>query len=93
MIKIIDSRGSGKTYQLMRAVADNPNGVYVSNIPEAAQYKARQYGLDIPCISYYDLLEHKTQKHKEYYVDDVELFLRCINAHIQGYADSIDNEI
>lgn len=41
MIKIINSRGSGKTYQLMRVVADNPNGVYVSNIPEAAQYKAR----------------------------------------------------
>lgn len=92
MLKILGGRGTGKTKALMREVASHPGAVYVCTNPDAAAYKAKQYGLDITCISVYDLLEHKKEKYKAYYIDEVETFLRCISGRIQGYTDSIDDE-
>lgn len=92
MLKILDTKGSGKTKKLMREVASHPGAAYVSSNPDAARYKAQQYGLEIPCVSYFDLLEHKHKQYKEYYVDEVAAFLKCVSGKIQGYTDSIDDE-
>lgn len=56
MIKIIDTRGSGKTSRLLLLAKEN-NGIIVCGNPYALKEKARNYGIDgIDFISYGDFL-------------------------------------
>lgn len=93
MLKILGGRGNGKTKELMRIISEQPNAAYVCSNPDAAKYKAKQYGYNIPCISYYDLLEHNEDNYKEYYVDELQELLSCISPKIQGYVETIDSEL
>ena len=93
MLKILGGRGNGKTKKLMQIVSERPGAAYVSTNPDAAKYKAKQYGFDIPCISFYDLLEHRSKRYEEYYIDELQELLYSISPRIQGYIETIDSEL
>lgn len=74
MVRIIDTRGSGKTSRLLLLAKEN-NGIIVCGNPYALKEKARNYGIDgIDFISYGDFLWNKTliNSNKEIYIDEID---------------------
>ena len=90
MIKIIDTRGSGKTNQLMNIAKDN-NAIFVCSNPHAMEYKAKQYNFNnIKFISYHDFVTSYEEDNK-YVIDEVEEFIKSImgNNELIGYSLTI----
>lgn len=92
MIKIIDTRGSGKTSRLLLLAKEN-NGIIVCGNPYALKEKARNYGIDgIDFMSYGDFLwgRELIDSNKEIYIDEIDgLLSNLTNAkglqEIAGY--------
>lgn len=87
MIRIVDGRGTGKTFRLMLLAKEN-NGILVCSNPKAMMVKAKEYGLSgFECASYADLFYHKFDQSKPFYIDELELFLReAFGGRIAGYS-------
>lgn len=79
MIKIIDKRGTKKTYKLMLE-ARTTRGVIVCANPRAMQEKAYGYGLiGIDFISYEQFINnYEPNDIGDYYIDELEDFVRYV---------------
>ena len=88
MYRIIDKRATGKTSRLMLLAKEN-NGIIVCKDPNIMRDKAYGYGITgINFISYREFFySHPTQP---CYIDEIDLFLKSINANVDGY--TISNE-
>jgi hypothetical protein len=92
MDRILGSRGTGKTKQLMYLAARN-NGIFVSANPKAMRVKARDYGIEMSedqFASYHDLIEPMALGHRKLYIDEVDGLLQYINPNISGYNLGLD---
>ena len=96
MIRIIDKRATGKTSRLM-LLAKETGAIIVCSNPEIYKTKAERYGIiGIDFVSYrdyfYELEKRKGGKYqgREVLIDELELFLRAIDSHINGYSLSQD---
>ncbi len=90
MIKIIASRGTGKTAQMFK-VAHEYGATIVCSYPPGLKYKAKEMGYtDLNFISYNDYLVHVLHKDnkEKYLVDELDELLQDIG--IVGYNISID---
>lgn len=91
MLRIIDSRGSGKTSRLMLIAKEN-NATLVCANPAAMEVKAQAYGLsDINFISYHDFVT--SYEEGNFVIDEIETFVQSIMGDNQliGYSLTIDN--
>lgn len=88
MIKILASRGTGKTAQLLKE-AQADNAVVVCSNPNGLEYKAKALGInDLKFMSYGEFYIHHNQDH-QYMVDEIDGLLQCMN--VIGYNMSIDD--
>lgn len=88
MIKILASRGTGKTAQLLKE-AKSTNSIIVCSNPSGLEYKAKALGIDgLHFVSYEDFFAHYNHN-KHYMVDEVDDFLKCYG--IAGYNMTIDD--
>ena len=92
MIKIIGTRGSGKTTKLLD-IAEKDGYVIVepsARAAEHARHLATKRGLDVNVISARELLyrQHRVI-HEKYLVDELKMFLASLG--IEGYSDSTDD--
>ena len=89
MIRIIGSRGSGKTTKLLKLAKDNGYVVVEPNMRmcDYAKRMAIQKEYNIKVISAHELLirQHGIREEK-YIVDELDLFLSSLG--IQGYSNS-----
>ena len=91
MHQIIGNRGSGKTYQLMELAKKN-NGVFVCSNPTAMKEKSLAYGLTgFDIISYNDFLLNDEFDGRNYFIDEMETFLRRFvgDKNVKGYSLTI----
>ena len=73
-------------------LAKENNGILVCSNPHAMQNKAKAYGLTgFDIISYYDYIEHKYDKHKMVFVDELDHFVRALNNDLSGYSLTIED--
>lgn len=87
MIKIIASRGTGKTAQLLKE-AKEAGAVVVCENPYALEYKAKKLNIDgLHFISYNDFFRGYNYDEK-YLVDEVDELLKSMN--VVGYNMSLD---
>ena len=87
MIKIIASRGTGKTAQLLKE-AKETGAIVVCENPYALEYKAKKLDIDgLHFISYNDFFCGYNYNEK-YLVDEVDELLKSMN--IVGYNMSLD---
>ena len=88
MRRIIDIKASGKTHQLLMLASTN-NGTVVCSNPYAMKTKAHAYGFDniYEFISYDDFFNHKYNKHKPIYIDELEACIKSIG-RLDGYTIS-----
>ena len=85
MYRIIDSRSSGKTSQLMLLAKENNAKIACSN-PSAMRDKANRYGITgVDFISYSELFGGK-HLHDNILIDEIEIFVsHYIDGNLQGY--------
>lgn len=86
MNRIIDYKATGKTHSLL-AVANETNGVIVSQNPYAMREKAHAYGFTngkCEFISYNDFFNHRYDNHKPVYIDELETCIKSIG-RLDGY--------
>lgn len=91
MYQIIGNRGSGKTYQLMEMAKKN-NGVLVCSNPQAMKEKSIAYGLTgFDVISYKEFLLSDEFDGRDYFIDEMETFLRRFvgDKNVKGYSLTI----
>jgi hypothetical protein len=89
MIRIIDSRASGKTSRLMLLAKEN-NGILVCNNPYAMQSKAHAYGLTgIDFVSYNAFIAGDYDTNKPVFIDEIEIFVKQFGK-VAGY--TLSNE-
>ena len=90
MERIIDKRGTGKTYKLLN-LAKNNNGVIVCSDPTIFREKAYAYGITgIDFVSFGEFLKSpEIYKYRKVYVDELEGFIRKF-PNIEGYTLSFD---
>ena len=95
MIKIIDSRSSGKTSRLLLLAKENNFPVICQN-PKRLEEKAHGYGIvGIKFYSYQNAIENGIIEEKNVLIDELELFTQTIlaknnNALCQGYSLSLE---
>lgn len=96
MIRIIDKRATGKTSRLM-LLAKETGAILVCQCPEIYKAKAERYGIiGLDFVSYrdyfYELEKRKGGKYqgREVLIDELELFLKALDSHINGYSLSQD---
>lgn len=87
MVRIMDGRGTGKTFRLMLLAKEN-KGILVCENPRAMEVKAQRYGLDgFECISYKDLVDLEYDVSKPIYIDEIDLFFRDVfGGKVAGYS-------
>lgn len=87
MVRIMDGRGTGKTFRLM-LLAKETKGILVCENPRAMEVKAQRYGLSgFECISYRDLIDHEYDEAKPVYIDEIDLFFRDVfGGKVAGYS-------
>lgn len=94
MKRIIDTRGTGKTYKLLEH-AQEVGGIVVCSHPEGMKVKAESYGFDnITCMSYGEYANENflPGSHTPIFIDELEAFLIYnISNYIEGYTISVDN--
>ena len=89
--RIVEGRGTGKTKKLMVAAKEN-NGILVYHNPSAMHSKALAYGLTgFDIISYKDYFESNYDLEKKIYIDELEIFVKCLigDDNFSGYTLSI----
>jgi len=90
MIRIIGTRGSGKTTKLLNLAEENGYVLVEPNVrmAEYARHMAIEKGLNINIISAHELLyrQHGVLKEK-YLVDELEAFL--VSLGVEGYSDRL----
>lgn len=75
MVRIIDGRGTGKTYKLLMAAHDQGATVVCSN-PHAFSDKALRYGIyGLKFLSYNEFLEGGNAVDEKIMIDELEAFL------------------
>ena len=90
MYRIIDKRGSSKTYRLM-LLAKETGAIIVCSNPEAFEYKAKAYGIDgLQFISYDDYWEMKYKVGTPILVDEIDGLLTKYD-NIIGYCLTPDD--
>ena len=88
MYRIIDGRGTGKTSRLMLLAKEN-DGIVVCKDPNIMRDKAYRYGITgINFISYREFFHSPPTQ--PCYIDEIDLFLKSINANVDGYTISED---
>jgi hypothetical protein len=90
MIKIIDSKSTGKTGRLM-LLAKESNGIIVCANPKHYEQKALNYGLvGIDFISYEGYIVNREHyKTRVVFIDEISEFLNCLGYNIKGYTESL----
>jgi hypothetical protein len=92
LIRIIDSRATGKTGRLM-LLAKETNGVIVCKDPITYKDKALRYGLvGIDFVAYHEYIDnlHKFSG-RNIYIDELSMFLTAFSGEqIKGFTESID---
>ena len=90
MIKVIGTRGSGKTIRLLNLAAENGYVIVEPNamIADHVRYMATEKGLNVNVISAHELLrrQHVVVREK-YLVDELEMFMASLG--IVGYSDEL----
>lgn len=91
MYRIIDSKASGKTRQLMEIAKEN-KAIFVCGNPHAMEAKAHAYGIvGIEFVDYYAFLDHVGKDATSYVIDEIENFFdyACkfhgMNGELVGY--------
>lgn len=88
MYRIMKSRSTGKTLQLMLLAKEN-KGILVCSNPPAMRQKAQAYGLTgFDIVSYRDYLENKYEE--KCFIDEIELFVKAIGNDLSGYTASLE---
>lgn len=88
MIRIIGTRGSGKTTKLLNLAAENGYVIVEPNamMADYARHLAIEKGLNVNVISAYELpYRQHGVVHEKYLVDELELFMASLG--IVGYSD------
>lgn len=91
MFKILGSRGSGKTYELIREASRTPNAVIVCRDPYGMKVKIKDYGFNnerTKAISYGEFINELHSSYNAYYIDEIETFLSTL--HVDGYTMSVE---
>ena len=89
--RIIEGRGTGKTKKIMLMAKEN-NGILVCHNPSAMRSKALAYGLTgFDIISYEDYFKSNYDLEKKIYIDELEIFVKCLinDDNFSGYTLSI----
>ena len=93
MIRIIGTRGSGKTTKLLNLAEENGYVLVEPNarIADYVRHIAAEKGLNVNVISAHELLyrQHGILQEK-YLVDELDLFLSSLG--VEGYSDDIKQE-
>ena len=77
MIRIIDSRGSGKTSRLM-LIAKEAKATFVCSQPALMKKKAEAYGIiGLNFMSYTDFLDSREKNIGPYVIDELNMFTNC----------------
>mgnify|MGYP003420840818 FL=1 len=88
MYRIINSKASGKTRQLMEIAKEN-KAIFVCSNPRAMEAKAHAYGIvGIEFIDYFTFLDDKGKEPANYVVDEIEMLLHYMfgmNRNLTGY--------
>jgi hypothetical protein len=88
MYRIIDGRGTGKTSRLMLLAKEN-NGIIVCSNPIKMAEKAEVYGIiGLTFVSYKQFMETPIDPFVNYYIDELEGFVKAVMAgkgQFQGY--------
>lgn len=88
MYRIIDSKASGKTRQLMEIAKEN-KAIFVCSNPRAMEAKAHAYGIvGVEFIDYFTFLDDKGKEPANYVVDEIEMLLHYMfgmNRNLTGY--------
>ena len=88
MYRIIDSKASGKTRQLMEIAKEN-KAIFVCSNPRAMEAKAHAYGIvGIEFIDYFTFLDDKGKEPANYVIDEIEMLLHYMfgmNRNLTGY--------
>ena len=99
MYRIIDERGSRKTYKLME-YAKNHKAVFVCKHPRTMKEKAHAYGFTgIEFVDYYAFLDHYGKDiGSNYVIDELEIFIKyalefhdILSDSFEGYTLSIED--
>lgn len=88
MYRIVGTRGSGKTYQLLEE-ANRVGGVVISQNPRAMREKAHYWGFtDIVCVGYEESKDYHYEK--PVFVDELEAYARALlGKPLAGYTFTI----
>lgn len=90
MYHVIGERGTGKTFKLMQ-LAQEHNGVFVCQNPQAMKQKALNYGLSgFDIISYIEFNRIFDEIDRIYFIDEIDLFFKEIESQIVGYSLTLD---
>ena len=92
MERIIGSRGSGKTNDLIKYAYENNLPIFAAN-PQDIFIKAALLGCEgVKVYTYFYLLHNEEIfKSAEYVIDDLEFFVRyCAPGFLKGYTLAID---
>ena len=88
MYRIIDSKASGKTRQLMEIAKEN-KAIFVCSNPRAMEAIAHAYGIvGVEFIDYFTFLDDKGKEPANYVVDEIEMLLHYMfgmNRNLTGY--------
>lgn len=88
MYRIIDTKASGKTRQLMEIAKEN-KAIFVCSNPRAMEAKAHAYGIvGIEFIDYFTFLDDRGKEPANYVVDEIEMLLHYMfgmNRNLTGY--------
>ena len=102
MFRIIDRRGTGKTWQLLRLAKEN-NATVVCKNPRAMEQKAQAYGIvGLEFMSYRDVIDYQQHNddkythevHECFMIDELELFVQAalgMNGPMEGYTLSCED--
>lgn len=89
MYRIVDRRGTGKTYKLLMLAKENNATVICSN-PNALREKAYVYGLSgIDFASYADYATNKVEG--RVVIDELENYTRACDSNLIGYTFSVED--
>ena len=96
MIKVIDSRGTGKTSRLFLLAKEN-DGVIICRNPQKMREKAYAYGITgIDFFSYNDYIWdteiEDIIKNRPVYIDEISSFIKEWDDRVAGFSESKEDE-
>ena len=93
MYHVIGERGTGKTFKLMK-LAQEHNGVFVCQNPQAMKQKALNYGLSgFDIISYKEFYRTFDEIHTSYFIDEIDLFFKALESQVIGYSLTLEEQV